>query len=317
MCSEIDVMKKQIVFLVGPTAVGKSEVAVELANLLGGEIISCDSMQVYRGFDILSNKPSCKVRGSIKHHLVDILSPYEEFSVADFRRRALRLIKTIHIRKKVPLLVGGTGLYVKALIDGLFKAPKKDQKFRNRLQRYSNRYGANALHKRLLKVDPDAACKIHPNDLRRTIRALEIFELTKVPISKLQKRTQGLDSKYRIIIFGLRMPSDELYRHINERVDEMFAKGIAYEVRDIVKDARPLSLTASMALGIKELKGYLKGGYDLDETKRLLSRNTRRYARRQMIWFKADKRVEWIDITKNDKPQIIAKRIWKRLSLLR
>lgn len=306
-------LKKQIIFLVGPTAVGKSKAAVELAKMLNAEIISCDSMQVYRRLNILANKPSEILREAVPHHLIDTIEPDKEFSAADFKRHALCLIEEIHSRKRLPLITGGTGLYIRALIDGLFEAPEKDLKFRSRLERFAKRYGVLSLHKRLEKIDPESAKKIHPNDLRRLIRALEIFELTKKPISELQKNTQGLNpQEYKFSMFGLRMPREELYKRIDNRVEEMFNNGLVKEVRRLIK--RPLSKTASMALGIKELKGYFEGRYDLEEAKRLLSRNTRRYARRQMIYCKTDARIKWIDISENDAPKKIADKIWKRLS---
>lgn len=311
-----EMLKRQIIFLVGPTAVGKSDVALELAKKIGAEIISCDSMQIYRGLNILSNKPSGQIRQKVKHHLIDIIPPYEEFSAADFRHNVLQIIKEIHFRENLPLIVGGTGLYVKSLIDGIFEAPKKDERLRSRLLKYAEKRGAEALHRRLEKIDPASAEKVHPNDLRRVVRALEVFELTKTPMSELKLLTQGIDSKYHVSQFGLRMSLQGLYKRIDARVEDMFNRGLVREVRSLIKGKKPLSLTASMALGIKEAAGYINGDYDLDEAKRLLSRNTRRYSRRQMTWFKADKRIQWIDIDEGDSPQKIALKIWKRLSLL-
>lgn len=277
-------MKKKLIFIVGPTASGKTELALKLAKKIKGEIISADSMQVYKGMDILTAKPSQILRKKIPHYLIDIISPQKDFSAADFKKRALKAIKKIHLKKKIPIIVGGTGLYVRVLVDGLFEAPQADLKMRRRLEKLALDRGTSYLYNELLKVDPAAASKIHPNDLRRIIRALEVYQKTNQPITKLQSKTKGLRDKYQIKIFGLDIPRAVLYQRINKRVEEMFERGAVDEVQKLA--SLKLSQSAQQALGIKEIKGFLEEKYSLEEAKRLLKRNTRHYAKRQLTWFK-------------------------------
>lgn len=304
-------MKKQIIFLVGPTGVGKTNVAIELAKRLNAEIISCDSMQVYRHMNILTNCPPKAIRRIIPYHLVNIIDPSEEYSAADFRRNAMGLVKEIHSRKKIPLIVGGTGLYVRALIDGLFDSPKADKELRAKLLLKEENCGSGTLYKELKTVDPDAALKIHPNDLRRIVRALEVFYQTKIPISKLRKETKGLGFEYDIYIFGLRLPLEQLYARIDKRLDEMFKADVVNEVKALA--VQPLGRTAIFALGFKELKGYLDGDYSLQETKDLIRHNTYGYAKRQLTWFKADRRIKWLNVSDDSSACEIADRIWNGL----
>lgn len=294
--------RKSIIFLVGPTAVGKTELAVRLARKIRAEIISCDSMQVYKGMDIGTQKPSHALQKKVKHYMIDILSPDKEFSVADFRRRALRLIKKIHAKGKIPLFVGGTGLYMKGLIDGLFPAPAKDLKLRKKL------YKQKRLYERLQRIDPRTAQRIHPNDKKKIVRALEVYYSTKRPMSELKARTRPLADRFDIVIFGLNRDREKLYARINERVDRMFEQGFLDEVRRL--RAKKLSLTARQAIGYKEAMEYLKGrgkgrvmvgNTDMEgtgELKDLIKKNTRRYAKRQLTWFGADRRVIWLDLNR-------------------
>ena len=300
-------MKKRILFVVGPTAVGKTEVAVSLARKINAEIISCDSMQLYKGMGIITSKPSKKLRKRVVHHLLDVVSPTRDYNVSRFRREALNKIKEIVNKGKVPLLVGGTGLYMSILLDGIFKAHKEDKATREKLYREAVRYGSAHLHKKLLKVDPEAAQKIHPNDTKRMVRALEVFAATGKPISQLQKQRIGLKDEYDSKVFCLDMPRVDLYARIDKRVEEIFKKGLIKEVRGLLK--MKLSRTASCAIGIKELKGYFEGLYDLVEVKRLMKCHTRRYAKRQLTWFRKDKRLEWVMVGQDEKPASIAKRI--------
>src|SRR3989338_2710123 len=305
-------MPNKLIFLVGPTAIGKTGISFELAKLIECEIISCDSMQVYRGMDLGTSKPAKVLFDSIPHHLIDIIEPSEEFSVARFRGLATKAIEEIISRGKTPLLVGGSGLYVKVLIDGIFEAPTTDRELRERLQQEAEEFGTGILYRRLQEVDRDSAGKIHANDLRRIIRALEVYEKAKAPISELRKNTTGLSGKYDIRIFGLNMERAALYRKIDERVDLMFDEGLVSEARALLEGK--LSLTASQALGYKEAFGYLRGEYDTEEAKRLIKRNTRHFAKRQLTWFRRDERVEWITLDENFDSEETARGIWKKLS---
>jgi tRNA dimethylallyltransferase len=305
-------MAKKLIFIVGPTAIGKTGISFELAKLIECEIISCDSMQVYRGMNIGTSKPAKVLLGSIPHHLIDIIEPYEEFSVAQFRTLAVKAIDDIISRGKTPLLVGGSGLYVKVLIDGIFEAPVTDRELRQRLQEEAEEFGSGALYTHLIQVDAEGAQSIHPNDLRRIIRALEVYEKAKAPISELRKKTSGLGEQYDVRIFGLNMERPALYRKIDERVDQMFSEGLINEARALM-DGR-LSLTASQALGYREAFGYLAGEYDIEEAKRLVKRNTRHFAKRQLTWFRRDTRVGWIELDENFDTEETARAIWKKLS---
>lgn len=304
-------MKKRIIFLTGPTAAGKSEAALELAKKINAEIISCDSMQIYKGMDIITSKPAKILRKKVKHHLIDVVRPTEEYDVSRYRKEALEAIKEVLKKGKAPLFVGGTGLYISVLIDGIFQEKPQSKALRKALYAQALRLGSGHLYKRLKKVDPLAAARIHPNDTRRIVRALEVFQSSGRPISSLQKQRQGLAKEYQIKSFCLDMPRDRLYARIEARVEEMFARGLAPEVKKLLKCG--LSKTASAAIGIKELKGYFAGLYDLEEAKRLIIRNTRRYAKRQLSWFRRVKPLKRIKITDKQAPEEIAGKIWKEL----
>ena len=280
-----------VYFLVGPTASGKTDLSLKLAKKLDAEIISCDSMCVYKGMDILTSKPSGIDRKKIKHHLIDIVFPETEFDVSKYRALALRAIKDIINRKKTPLFVGGSGLYVRSVVDGLFQSSKKDLRFRKKQEGLAKRYGSQYLYNKLKKIDPVSAKKIHPNNVRRVIRALEIYRTEKKRPSELKKNTRSLNYNFKIL--GLSMDRKELYGRIDKRVEEMFEQGLVREVKKLSR--KKLSITAQKALGYGEVLGYLKGKYSIKEAKELLKRNTRRFAKRQMTWFRRDSRIHWLD----------------------
>jgi tRNA dimethylallyltransferase len=303
--------KKRIIFIVGPTAVGKTQVAVELAKKSNAEIISCDSMQIYKGMDIITSKPSPALRKAVSHHLIDVVSAASEYNVSRYRREALKKVREIGKRGKMPLFVGGTGLYMSILMDGIFKTKSQNPAIRSRLTKQAQTFGSKYLHRRLSSVDTEAAAKIHPHDVKRIIRALEVFESTGQPISKLQKERRGLESEYAVRIFCLNMPRHSLYQRIEGRIDKMFKQGLISEVKRLFKSK--LSRTAACAIGIKEVKGYLEGLYGLEEAKRLMIRNSCLYAKRQLTWFRKDKRIQWMDISDKEKGKEIARKIWKEL----
>lgn len=305
-------MKPRLIFLVGPTAIGKTEVGVELARKLDAEIISCDSMQVYQGMDIISSKPSGALRKKVPHHLIDIISPAKEFNASMYRKKALFAIKDIIKRGKTPLLVGGTGLYMSILIDGIFDFKTKGVAIREKLFKLSERKGSPYLHKKLQKVDPVAAGKIHPNDTKRIVRALEVFEVAGKPITQLQKQRKGLSDTFEIDIFCINMTREDLNKRIDARVARMFKMGLIEEARKLLK--AKLGKTAGFAIGIRELKKYFDADIDLETAKELIKKNTRLYAKRQLTWFRKDKRIKWISISESDKPKKIANLLWKELS---
>ncbi len=304
-------MKPKIIFIVGPTAAGKSETAVSLAKKINAEIISCDSMQVYKGMDIITSRPPAALRKSIPHHLISVIPADKEYNVSRYYKDTSRKVKEILSRGKVPLVVGGTGLYMSILVDGLFKSSASGKVVRNRLYMQAGEEGSKYLYDRLKIIDPEASRKIHPNDTKRIVRALEVFESTGQPISKLQKQRKGLSQGYEIKIFGFNLAREKLYQRIEERVDKMFTKGLVSEVKRLLKSK--LSRTANYAIGIKEIKGYFDGLYDLGEARQLIKKSTRQYAKRQLTWFRKDKRINWIELGEKEKPQRVADRIWKKL----
>ncbi len=284
----------KIIFIVGPTAVGKSEIACSLAKCINGEIISCDSMQVYKELRVVTSKPSPRMLKMVTHHLVDCVSVGEEFDVARFNTLALEAIRAIHARDHVPIVVGGSGLYMQILLDGIFPAAPKNEAIREELQNQVERHGSEYLYKKLQKVDPQAALKIHSNDVRRIIRALEVYKTRREPISSLRKKRRGLWGKYDIKAIALNLGRDALYRRINERVEDMFAHGAVKEIEHL-RDV-PLSPTAQRLIGLREIRGFLDGSYDENHARELMKLNTRRFAKRQLTWFRKEKRLEWITI---------------------
>ena len=302
--------KPLLLILAGPTASGKSDVAFLLAKRLKGEIVNCDAMQVYRGMDIGTAKPSKTDRRRIPHHLLDIATPKERMNAERFSKLARTAIEGIASRGKVPILTGGSGLYLRSTVDGIFPGIGRDPKLRRKLEKSLGRQGPERLHLRLKKTDPEAASRIHPNDGRRIVRALEVYEKTGKPISFLQKTREGIGSHYRILWFGLLFQREELYRRINERVDAMFGKGLLGEVKRLRKSLGP---TSRRALGYTEVLSYLKGEIPLERVIELVKRNSRRYAKRQLVWFRADKRIRWIPVARNETPRAVANRILARL----
>ncbi|MFC1631663.1 tRNA (adenosine(37)-N6)-dimethylallyltransferase MiaA [Candidatus Omnitrophota bacterium] len=296
-----------VICLLGPTAVGKTEVALQLAKKLDAEIISCDSMQVYQGANIATCKPSKSQRKGIPHHLIDIVKPSGEYNAARFKAAAEEIIAKIHKRKKIPLIVAGTGLYLKALLDGLFVGPGQSKPLRQEFYQLAKKYGSAYLYQRLKRNDPEAAANIHPHDLRRIVRALEVYQLSGQPISKLQKSLTGIKDKYAVSTFGLIRPRQELYARIDKRVEWMFSRGLVAEIKKLSK--LRLSKTAKSLLGYKEVLDLLKGKCSRDQAKELLKKNTRRYAKRQLTWFRKQKNVHWIEIGSGDSPAAVAKRI--------
>lgn len=297
--------RKKLIFIVGPTATGKTCLAIKLADRLHGEIISADSMQIYKGMSVISQAPTSLQRKTVKHHLVNLLNPERESNAASFRAMAIRAIKTVIKKKKMPIIVGGSGLYIKALIDGLFPSPEADMAYREKLYRYTARHGSAELHARLAKIDPVSSGRIHPNDTRRIIRALEIYHLTGRTMTDLAAETKGLEDEYDIFIFGLNKPRKKLYSGIDERVERIFRDGAVKEVERL-SDKKP-SRTAAAALGFTEISGYLSGRYGLDEAKAMLAKNTRNFAKRQLTWFRADKRIKWFDVSRASETEIIRK----------
>ncbi len=296
--------RDMIIFILGPTGVGKTELSIPFAKRVGGEIISCDSMQVYKGMDIGTSKPSPLLREAVPHHLIDILEPDEDYSAAEFSRRARPAIDEIMGRGRLPIIVGGSGLYVRALVDGLFDDSPANWTLRLEIEKEAELYGKSYLHKRLELVDPQTASRLHPGDLRRVVRALEVYEKSRLPISFHHKVTKGIRDEFPMLFIGLCRERDELKKRIEERIEDMFRAGLVDEVR-LLESRGPMGRMSSHALGYKETAGYLRGEYSLDTAKYLLKRNTKWFAKRQMTWFKKDKRIQWIKLTEGEDLEMV------------
>ncbi|MDE2027932.1 MAG: tRNA (adenosine(37)-N6)-dimethylallyltransferase MiaA [Candidatus Omnitrophica bacterium] len=294
----------KLLFIAGPTAVGKSETALCLSRMLGAEIICADAFQVYREAHIASDKPGRTARRQVPHHLVDILSVTEDFNAARWRKLAVEAVEDIQRRGHMPLAVGGSGMYMSVLLDGIFEGPDVPKDLKEKLGLELEAQGAAALHARLKGLDPQAAAKIHPNDPQRIIRALAVALSSGEPISRLQSKRQGLWASMPIKIFALNRPRAELYRRVEERVEAMFAQGLVEEVKKV--SALPLSTTAAKLIGIPEVGGYLKGEYDLARAKYLMKLHTRHYVKRQLTWFRGDNRLTWINIEADQSAQEVA-----------
>lgn len=290
-------MRARLTFIIGCTGSGKGGLGRELARRTGAEIVSVDSMKVYRRMDVGTAKPSVDVRGEIPHHLIDIVEPSETFSVAEYVTRAEAVIADIYTRGKPILVVGGTPLYIKGLTAGLFEGPGADASVRAGLHHEADEKGTAALHERLRQVDPVAADRIHPNDLRRIVRALEVFELHGRPISELQVQWSGGSSAYDVSLIGIRREREDQNHRINERVRHMMDQGLVDEVRALLDEARPLSHTARKAVGYAEIMQYLAGTVSLAEAVEMIKINTRKLAKSQRTWFKRFSPTEWVDLT--------------------
>ncbi|RME02623.1 MAG: tRNA (adenosine(37)-N6)-dimethylallyltransferase MiaA [Planctomycetota bacterium] len=280
-------MNPPIVVILGPTASGKTALSLKLAIALEGEIICADSMQVYRGMDIGTAKVSEEERAKVPHHLVDILSPDQSYSVMDFIQLAHRCVEEILGRKKNVFLVGGTALYIKRFLEGIESGPEANWEFRRHLQQQARAEGPFYLYHRLCCLAPERASKLHPKDVRRVIRALEVLEFSGSEGSTFE----DIPKKYSFFLVGLDWPREELYRRIDRRVEEMFQQGLVEEVRRLQRWG--FSRQARQALGYKEVLEALEGRYSLEEAKRRIQRNTRHFAKRQLSWFRKFQGVHW------------------------
>jgi len=285
--------KIPLIIILGPTAVGKSELAIELAQELGFEIVNADSMQIYHGMDIGSAKPSLKERSLVTHHLIDIKNPDEEFSAAQFKEEARNSIVSLAQEGKRALVVGGTGFYIRALTKGLFPAPGADMKLRREFKKKEKSQGKWYLYKELEKADPEAALRIHPNDTFRIIRALEVFYLTGKPISQQQKKHQFKHSYFNLLKIGIMRDRKEIYTRIEQRVDKMINDGLVDEVKHLLKRGYSPTIKPFQSLGYKQILSYLQGDVSLDEAVKLIKRNTKRYGKRQLTWFRKDSEIRW------------------------
>jgi tRNA dimethylallyltransferase len=303
--------KAKIIFIVGPTGTGKTEVGLSLSGLLPSEFISADSMQIYKGMDVVTDKLPLGIRKKYPYHLIDIIEPTQEYNVAIFCQAARKIIKIILKKKKTPVVIGGTGLYVNSLLYGIFKGKSADRNLRRALEAEADAKGTGLLYKRLEEIDPEAAHKIDPHNKRRIIRALEAYGVAQKPFSLLQKKRRGLSEDYDVFLFGLRRKRGDLYARIDRRVDFMANAGLLDEVRRLLK--KKLSKTAYHCIGLREVEGFFKGLYDFGELLRLIKRNSRHFAKRQMTWFNKNKDIDWIDLKEGEDPSGVACLIYKKM----
>lgn len=284
---------KKVIILLGPTGVGKTGASILLAKALGTEIISADSMQIYRHMDIGTAKPSREERAAVKHHMIDVVGPTESYSTGQYIKAIVPVIEDLHSRGKVPVITGGTGLYIKAITRGIFAGPSADWQLRDELL-LSEHEDPGSLYRRLVEIDPGAARKIERNDIRRIIRALEVCLKSSATISDMQE-TLTSPLPYEFIKIGLTRQRKELYTLIEQRVDAMIAAGLVAEARNLL--ALQPDKTPMQAIGYKEMALNLAGGISLEEAICLIKRNTRRYAKRQFTWFRKEEGIRWVDVS--------------------
>ncbi len=287
----------QLLAVVGPTASGKTALAIQIAEHLGTEIVSADSMQFYKGMRIGTAAPTDDEMARVTHHCVGFLDPSEDFSAGAFQIRAREIVAALNAQGRPAVAVGGSGLYLRALIDGLFPGPGKDDAIRKRLHTEAEEHGAGPLFARLEEVDPEYARTIHPNDLRRVVRALEVYEVAGAPLSQLHREHRENTLPLDAIQIGLDYPRDALYARIDARVDRMLREGFLDEVRALIDRGYAPHIERLRSLGYREMAAYLRGECTFEEAAAQMKQNTRRYAKRQLTWFRADPRIQWIGVS--------------------
>jgi tRNA dimethylallyltransferase len=286
--------RPRVIVICGPTAVGKTAAGIEVARAVGGEIVGADSMQVYRYMDIGTAKPTATERAAVRHHLIDVVDPDEPFDAAAYMTLGRQALSELLRRGKTPVVVGGTGLYIKALLYGLFRSDARDPAVRARLRAEAESQGAAALHVRLAQCDPPTAGRLHPNDTVRILRALEVFEVTGRPISALQREHRFGDVPFHALKMGLFLDREALYRRIDRRVEGMIAIGLEEEVRMLLARGYGPQLKPMQSIGYSHLSAFITGAVSRAECIRTLQRDTRRFAKRQLTWFRADPDIRWM-----------------------
>ena len=289
-------MKKPLIVLTGPTAVGKTSLSISLAKAVNGEIISADSMQVYKGMDIGSAKIRKEEMQGVTHYLVDILEPEEEFHIVKFQELAKAALEEIYAKGKIPILVGGTGFYIQAVTRDIdFTQAEQETSYREELEQFAKEKGAEYLHEKLREVDSKSAENIHANNVKRVIRALEFYHQNGTPISEHNEEQKQQTSSYNLAYFVLTAPREILYERIDRRVDQMMEEGLLEEVKSLRERGCHRGMVSMQGLGYKEILAYLEGEYPLEEAVRILKRDTRHFAKRQLTWFRREQDVIWVD----------------------
>ena len=297
-----------MIMILGVTASGKSRLAFDLARKISGEIISIDSMKVYRRMDIGTAKPSLERQKAVKHHLIDIMEPSEAFTAGMFLDNTRDAIDRIKAANKPVIAAGGTAMYIKTLLYGMFDGPPADEAIRQRLKKQIETEGTADLHRKMTEVDPEAGNRIHPNDARRIVRALEVYEITGKPISSFQQQFSAEKPLDDWTIIGLRRPKEQESRRMNKRVKIMIEQGLLDEVKSLLAEDKPLSKQAAAAIGYSEMIDHLNGKLSFDEAVEKIKINTRKFAKSQRTWFKTFKNVHWLDVEENETPDDILNR---------
>jgi tRNA dimethylallyltransferase len=300
---------KPLLVVIGPTAVGKSRIAIHLAQALGTEVLAADSRQVYRGMDIGMDKPTLEERQGVPHRLIDLVEPDQPFNVGEYRRHALIEIDRLHRTGLLPLIVGGTGLYIRALLRGLWEGPSADWSFRNQLEREARQHGVDHLHRKLALVDPVSAARSHPHDRVKIIRALEVHHLLGHPLSEAHQRHAFAEAPFSTLIVGLMRDRAALYRRVDDRVEAQLAGGLVQETQRLLDQGYGRQLGSMKGLGYRQISGYLAGEYSYEEAVRRLKRDTRHFAKRQLTWFRKETGIEWLLVEEHESSETVASRI--------
>lgn len=305
--------KRPLVVLLGPTAAGKSRVAVRIARRFGTEVLAADSRQVYRGMDVGTDKPTEAEREGVPHRLIDLVDPDQTFNTGWYRRAALAEIERLYEARRLPLIVGGTGLYIRTLVRGLCPAPPSDPAVRAELVRRSRSAGWTVLYADLMAVDPETAARLHPRDEAKVIRALEVHRLSGQPLSAIQRQHRFQEAAFTVLLIGLDRPKVTLYQRIEARIDWQLAHGMIEETRALLARGYGPELGAMKGLGYRHVAAWLAGEYDYEEMVRRFKRDTRRFAKRQMTWFRNEPGIEWFTITDDEPLERTVGRVGKRI----
>lgn len=305
--------RRPLVVIVGPTAIGKSHIALHVARSLGTEILTADSTQVYRGMNIGTDKPTSFEQSVIRHRLIDLVDPSEPFNAGAFRTHAMKEIDRLYRQGFLPLMVGGTGLYVRVLIRGMWAGPPVDWTLRNQLDEERQTLGMDHLYRELCEIDPDSARCLHPHDQVKVLRALEVYRQVGVPLSELHRRHGFKEHPFRTLLIGLSMDRSTLYRRIEDRVEVELAKGLVQETQQLLQAGYSRDLTSMKSLGYRQMAGYLMGEYAFEEAVRRLKRDTRHFAKRQMTWFRKEPGIEWVHMDNEESSSSVAERILIRV----
>ena len=289
-------MKQKLIVVAGPTASGKTRLAIDIAKSVNGEIVNADSMQIYKYMNIGSAKPTLEEQSEAKHHLIDFLEPDEEFSVANYTELAHKVIAEISSRGKIPIMCGGTGLYINSVVNDItFGEIETDYKLREELNELAKQHGSQYLLDILKEFDPVSAQRLHPGNLRRIVRAIEFYRTTGIPISEHQEMTKQKESRYEPLMLCVKWDREVLYDRINKRVDIMLNDGLLDEVKQLMEMGYTKELNSMKGIGYKEIIDYFEGNMSLEDTVNLIKQSSRRYAKRQLTWFRRDKRIHWLD----------------------